>query len=446
MLAWAAGAGLVWIAAAAIDRTGRAQGALFLLLLHTCIHFLRESLVIGDAFGRGALDTLSLVRWALIPTAFVAMAFVLAARPVSVWPLELPGTRLRSAWDALALITVGAIPDALITSWFAMSGTPAPSWARWVGVLLGLAVLVQVGRWWWRAGERGNPRPWVPVGYAAVFVSCAVGALVSGFFFAGGLSRTLDPGPLAGDSSFTLVLDADERFVSSDAPAMAERLERLGAEAEVHAASPSSITLRVSRASDPGPVLEALRPLRTSVHLVREIRPEELSVGVRVQVVTPPLAPSGEGVCAELDAWLAAPRDTTRCLYRIEREADPDSPCILHCLDPQAILDADDFAAAQVVFDSFDNRPALRVELTPSAAQRFGDFTGEHLRERLAIAVDREVTSAPVIQSAIPGGVLQITMGYGTDLQATLAEVESLAAALQPGSARLSPWTLSRVE
>lgn len=445
MLAWAAGAGLLWIAAAAIGRTGRAQGALFLLLLYTCIRFVRESVGVGDAFGRGDVEAFPLVCWALVPAAFVGMAFVLAARPVAEWPLELPGTRLRSAWDALALITVSAIPDSVIESGFAMSGTPAPGWSRWIGVLLGVAVCVQVARWWWRAGERDNPRPRVAIGYAAAFVLLASGGFVLGLTQSSGLARMFEPGPLEGDSAFTLVLDADEQFGADDGRAMVARLEALGPRVEVVSQSATSITLRITDAVGPEPVLEALRPLRPAVSLVREIRPEEISVPARVQTVSDPRTmPSAEADCDALDAWLNEPRESARCLYRVERGEM--GSCVLHCLDPQPVLTAADIDSARVIFDEWSNMPTVQLTLTSSAAQRFGEVTGQNLGRRLAITVDERVVSAPVIMSAIPGGQVQITLGHAERLDVMLAQAQALSAALQPGSAAISPWTLARVE
>ena len=65
---------------------------------------------------------------------------------------------------------------------------------------------------------------------------------------------------------------------------------------------------------------------------------------------------------------------------------------------------------------------ALDVNLTPAAAELFGAYTTDHVGEQLAIVLDGRVVTAPIIQSAITGGQVQITnasSGAGFALEAT---------------------------
>ncbi|ANZ38655.1 hypothetical protein BBK82_23925 [Lentzea guizhouensis] len=50
----------------------------------------------------------------------------------------------------------------------------------------------------------------------------------------------------------------------------------------------------------------------------------------------------------------------------------------------------------------------VTIEFDPQGAKTFGDFTAANIGSRIAILVNGRVLSAPTIQSAIPGGVVNI--------------------------------------
>lgn len=67
-----------------------------------------------------------------------------------------------------------------------------------------------------------------------------------------------------------------------------------------------------------------------------------------------------------------------------------------------------------------NGQPALRLELTPTAAQLLANDTRRHVGGQLAIVIDGRVASAPIIQTAILDGSVQITnesspQGVGLD-------------------------------
>ena len=74
-------------------------------------------------------------------------------------------------------------------------------------------------------------------------------------------------------------------------------------------------------------------------------------------------------------------------------------------------LTGDDLKDAFVQFDSQDNKPYVSLTFNPKGADLFGKVTGENIKKRLAIVLDGVVHSAPVIQTKIPNGHAQITMG-----------------------------------
>jgi preprotein translocase subunit SecD len=57
----------------------------------------------------------------------------------------------------------------------------------------------------------------------------------------------------------------------------------------------------------------------------------------------------------------------------------------------------------------------LNLDLDDADGKAFGDWTADHVGERLALVADEEVLMAPQIQAAIPGGVIQISSRYTQD-------------------------------
>jgi SecD/SecF fusion protein len=70
----------------------------------------------------------------------------------------------------------------------------------------------------------------------------------------------------------------------------------------------------------------------------------------------------------------------------------------------------------------------ILVDFTPRGTQEFARITGDNLKKRLAIILDGEMRSAPVIQEPIRGGRAQITGNF------TGEEAQDLALVLRTGS------------
>jgi preprotein translocase subunit SecD len=75
--------------------------------------------------------------------------------------------------------------------------------------------------------------------------------------------------------------------------------------------------------------------------------------------------------------------------------------------------------------------PVVDFELSGDAATKFANYTTANINSYFAIVLDGTVISAPSIQSAIPGGHGQITVGTGSGAQ---AEVNNLVTVLKYGS------------
>jgi preprotein translocase subunit SecD len=75
--------------------------------------------------------------------------------------------------------------------------------------------------------------------------------------------------------------------------------------------------------------------------------------------------------------------------------------------------------------------PVVNFDLSGDAATKFANYTTANINSYFAIVLDGTVISAPSIQSAIPGGHGQITVGTGSGAQ---AEVNNLVTVLKYGS------------
>lgn len=94
----------------------------------------------------------------------------------------------------------------------------------------------------------------------------------------------------------------------------------------------------------------------------------------------------------------------------------------------RAVLTGDTLTAAEVRYDSQYNEPYVAINFNSLGANIFHQVTRENIKKRLAIVLDNNVYSAPVIQDAIPGGRAQITGRFTTE------EARDLAIILRAGA------------
>ncbi|HHO42833.1 MAG TPA: protein translocase subunit SecD [Epsilonproteobacteria bacterium] len=91
------------------------------------------------------------------------------------------------------------------------------------------------------------------------------------------------------------------------------------------------------------------------------------------------------------------------------------------------ILDGSMLTDATVGF-SETNQPVINFTLNGQGAKIFGDFSGKNVGKRMAIVLDNEVYSAPVLRERIGGGRGQISGSF------TIEEARDIAIALRSGS------------
>jgi preprotein translocase subunit SecD len=104
-----------------------------------------------------------------------------------------------------------------------------------------------------------------------------------------------------------------------------------------------------------------------------------------------------------------------------------------YLVEKASIVGGADVAQAEATYDAQTMRPIVQVDLSDGGRARFSDATEAAIGRKLAIVLDGRVVSAPVVQSRIPGGRIQITMG-GSDLKEQEREAHDLVEVLRAGS------------
>jgi preprotein translocase subunit SecD len=97
-------------------------------------------------------------------------------------------------------------------------------------------------------------------------------------------------------------------------------------------------------------------------------------------------------------------------------------------LKKETLLTGDLLTEARVNIDERFNEPYVSIRFNPAGAKIFEDITGQNIKKRLAIILDGNVYSAPVIQERISGGDAQITGNF------TMEEAKDLAIVLRAGT------------
>ena len=106
---------------------------------------------------------------------------------------------------------------------------------------------------------------------------------------------------------------------------------------------------------------------------------------------------------------------------------------IPYLVEANARLTGDSLEDARVSIDQRKNEPYVSLDFKSSGAKVFEETTGSNIGKRMAIILDGNVYSAPVIQARIGGGRAQITLGSG-GYNALLKEARDLALVLRAGA------------
>ena len=200
------------------------------------------------------------------------------------------------------------------------------------------------------------------------------------------------------------------------------------------------ITVQLSEAeraaTDSRTIQQSLEIIRRRVDEVGTREPTIQRQGTdRILIQVP-----GIGSAAELKALIGTTARLTFNPVRgrtADQNADPgarnlllpaaDEPGMFYIIEQTPVVSGEDLVDAQPAFDQ-NGRPAVNFRFNPSGARKFGDYTAANIGQPFAIVLDDEVISAPVIQSAIPGGSGIITGNF------TIEESTDLAVLLRAGA------------
>jgi len=100
---------------------------------------------------------------------------------------------------------------------------------------------------------------------------------------------------------------------------------------------------------------------------------------------------------------------------------------IPYLLKARPLMNGDMISDARVAFGQF-NEPYVSLTFNSAGSKLFDEITKNHVKQRLAIVLDRTVYSAPVIQEEISGGQAQITGSF------SMKEAKDLAIVLRSGA------------
>ena len=104
-----------------------------------------------------------------------------------------------------------------------------------------------------------------------------------------------------------------------------------------------------------------------------------------------------------------------------------------YLIEMASSLTGEELQDASVRIDPEQNRPYVSLDFKASGAKIFEQITGANIGKRLAIVLDGNVYSAPVVQAKIAGGSAQITLGTG-DYNTVMTEARDLALVLRAGA------------
>jgi len=114
-----------------------------------------------------------------------------------------------------------------------------------------------------------------------------------------------------------------------------------------------------------------------------------------------------------------------------QRIVDPDTGAVTrkpYLIKKKTLLTGDVLKDAQVRINTQYGEPYVSITFDSRGAEIFEKITGENVKKRLAIILDNNVYSAPVIQERIAGGRAQITGRFTTQ------EAHDLAIVLRAGA------------
>lgn len=127
---------------------------------------------------------------------------------------------------------------------------------------------------------------------------------------------------------------------------------------------------------------------------------------------------------------LPADYELVRGAKALTPKGTPDPVYELYSLKRDPELTGDAVTDAHTTFDPTTNEPIVVMEMDSDGAEKWAQVTGANIKKRVAIVLDGQVYSAPVVQGKIPNGVSTINGMQGVE-EANLLQIVLKAGALK---------------
>ena len=150
-----------------------------------------------------------------------------------------------------------------------------------------------------------------------------------------------------------------------------------------------------------------------------------------------PYLRSNDGVLLRQYVQGKAPAGEEFGIQKVEERTARETYYRTYLLDRKQTVTGEYITDARQAFDNSPgegNRPYVQLTFNRTGAELFGKLTAANVKKRMAIVLDDNVDSAPIIQTEIPGGVCSIHLGGFKPMNEILQEAKDLALVLKSGA------------
>jgi preprotein translocase subunit SecD len=106
------------------------------------------------------------------------------------------------------------------------------------------------------------------------------------------------------------------------------------------------------------------------------------------------------------------PKDAEQLALMVTNSATGQTYGNVFWVSKTVLIDQNDLQTTTVVESSVPDKPQIDVTFTPEGTKRFAEVSRQSINKRLAIMIDGQIVSAPVIRSEIPGGKAMISGSF----------------------------------
>lgn len=454
-----AGAAVEWALADWISRRGIGRGPLILFAVVVLLGGANELAHFGIVAGRdGVAGIYALISLAAgLPLALVL--FALSRKDTLTWPIVVKrGLVLTSPVDLLIVpyvvgrVTLELIQSPVILAAEAQGARPF-AWLAQLDTMAALTTAAGITVW-----LMGRPSRGISAGYLLAAVCAPLSAIVPvaaaiAVDRDASVARFIGRGRgFEGTAIFEVLLTAEGGDGGRDAPILVQRLQALGVRGKILESALGRVRLRLTGSENMSQALSrvlmrgklSISPIAREQGLLEpadESRAKYPALEVRQDYDGTSYYVAREKT--QLNELIAEARLAASKESRIGVEKQGEGVYAAFMLEP-SVLSERDLHGVRVTSDNDLGAPTIQLELTPEAAIKFGELTARIVRRKLAIVIDGEIMSAPVVQSRIDGGHVWISLGRSKSQEEQFADARAIAAALESRAMSRS-WSLASI-